>query len=61
MERLSKGWTVGVPFSTFGLAVKARKDTSEKGTPTIKSLAAASDYNKRRRDERERPQDGLLN
>ena len=26
---------MGVPFSTFELAVKARKDTSEKGTPTF--------------------------
>jgi len=34
MERLSKCRAVGVPFSTVGLAVKTRKDTSEKGTPT---------------------------
>jgi len=33
MERLSKGYAVGVPFSAFGLAVKARKDTPRKGRP----------------------------
>jgi hypothetical protein len=41
MERLSSHPAVGVPFSTVGLAVKARKDTSEKGRPQ-KDLAAAS-------------------
>jgi hypothetical protein len=54
---------VGVPFSTFGLAVKARKDTSEKGTPTIKtSLAAASVvHNRAATINRQRPLNGQIN
>jgi len=33
MERLSNRCAVGVPFSAFGLAVKARKDAPRKGRP----------------------------
>jgi len=66
MERLSKRCAVGVPFSAFGLAVKARKDTPRKGRPqeifdTKVWQRLATTENTQRIEACEHPLIGLMN